>query len=825
MAVLLPLDRSVHAGGRLTCRDTTMELSSHHRPVPQYRVLFQLIAPWGTQLLAALTLALIIAALFLLWPIPYLGYTTDPATNIIDGIDTPSTASRAGLAVGDRILRRYNYDAADTGAQLFRFPLDWGRVTGIPLVIERDGVVRDLVLPVEPPTAAYQVEKLSAFGVGIICWLAGCVLGLSRRPLPLRLTLVAWFWLATGAIAGFYTFASYSSYPLTLAAQWLLLTIFAPVSVYIHVWYPARPVAPATRIAAGRILLGALLALQLAFAAWLQVVRPPITALVNDLGMIMPAALGVAFVATGALLWRVRRATSVRHVRRQIHLIAAACFITASAWLTLRTLPEALAQLPAVPHFLLDLLAGLVPLAYLAGGLLPDLERIERIVSAIARHLLTVALLVVLIAIGGELLALESGAMALWMAACLVALYRPSHALVQRLADRLAAQQQAPDTLGATAMRMAGTLDASELAELLVAGVSDAYGGAPAALYRCDPDTSRLTLCASRGLELPDHVERGALVGRLRGLRAPAQHDVSDWAQKNILRADEQELALHPGVVLWCTLRHQERMLGVLVLGVRPDLDPYRANDIAEIQRTLTSAELAFANGASYARRVEAEQSVRRLYQRLQRAQDETAQIIARELHDEIININLRLNIAGMERVLNQTHAPEVRDELEQIYGGQQAMSTMLRVICERLSPVGMDDPLGLPAILEREVQRLIIGWRGVCRLDTVGPHAALAPEVQREAVRVAREAIVNAIKHSGGTMINIQLRYPDIPGQDAQLVVCDDGIGITHGAPLAGHLGIRNMSEGARMVGGTLELARAAGGGTEVMFSFPTNT
>lgn len=782
-------------------------------------------SPWAVNLFAALTLAGIVSALLLLWPIPYLGYFTEPATGLVVEVVDDTTAARAGLRRGDRVVHRYDYAWEDVGTQWFVFPLHWSTVESIPLWIERDGDILQLTLPAEPPTLAYQIEKLSAFGLGLICWLTGALLGLAHRRIPSHLARVAWFWLATGGIAGFYTFAYYSSYPLSLVAQWLLMTIFAPVAVYIHVWFPPRPVNEAQRKTARRALAITLVLMQIATLTGIAVWQPTITALVVALGTIMPAMLGLAFLATGVLLWRARRQTSILHTRRQIQLIASACFIVASTWIVLRTIPNVLDQFPILPHYVLDLFAAFVPLAYVAGGLLPDLYRLDKVIGQLTLHALTIAMLALLITGGALLISVPETGTTLWAALCVVTLYRPLQRGMQWIADRSTQPEAMADTLALTTQQLAGTLDTNAQAAILVDGLQRAFGSPPIALYlRQSQESDELAAVVQRQIDLPPILELGTLTSLLPQATAVVEtHDIDRRLKNSSLNAGEQQFMYHPQIVLWCPLSHQGALLGLLLLGQRPDLDPYRATDIRELQRTMSAATLAITNGNSYTRLSKAEQTIRQLYRRVKQAQDRTTTAIARELHSEVINITIRLNIESLDRIIAIAHEPQIRQGLQEVRAGQEQIGYALRSICRRLSPSGSDDPFGLPGMLERHIEHIEHTWHGDCRLKIHHTACAVAPEIQREALSIVREAMTNAIKHSGGSEIDVELYYPAKPDDPVRIVVRDNGTGIGNRARNTSGLGLQQMIEGARTVGGELKLARAAGGGAEVVFTFPT--
>ncbi len=89
---------------------------------------------------------------------------------------------------------------------------------------------------------------------------------------------------------------------------------------------------------------------------------------------------------------------------------------------------------------------------------------------------------------------------------------------------------------------------------------------------------------------------------------------------------------------------------------------------------------------------------------------------------------------------------------------------------------------------------------------------------------RIAQEAVVNAVRHSGCTHIDIELRA--LRGC-LSLSVADDGRGIARREEGDPGIGMRLMDYRARLVGGSLRTMRGAGGGTrvEVTMTMPLAT
>jgi two-component system sensor histidine kinase UhpB len=77
---------------------------------------------------------------------------------------------------------------------------------------------------------------------------------------------------------------------------------------------------------------------------------------------------------------------------------------------------------------------------------------------------------------------------------------------------------------------------------------------------------------------------------------------------------------------------------------------------------------------------------------------------------------------------------------------------------------------------------------------------------------RVAQEALTNVVRHAEASRVELGLSRQ---GSSLVLRVVDDGRGLGR-TPVEG-AGIQGMRERARLVGGTLGLREAEGGGTEV--------
>jgi signal transduction histidine kinase len=103
------------------------------------------------------------------------------------------------------------------------------------------------------------------------------------------------------------------------------------------------------------------------------------------------------------------------------------------------------------------------------------------------------------------------------------------------------------------------------------------------------------------------------------------------------------------------------------------------------------------------------------------------------------------------------------------------------------------------------------------------GERRRLPLTIETTALRVGREAVLNAVKHAAPGRVEVNLDYGP---RSLTLSVVDDGTGIPSGAldaAAAGeHLGIAGMRDRAQRAGGKLDITSEPGHGTLVSLSLP---
>src|SRR6202020_1399569 len=96
------------------------------------------------------------------------------------------------------------------------------------------------------------------------------------------------------------------------------------------------------------------------------------------------------------------------------------------------------------------------------------------------------------------------------------------------------------------------------------------------------------------------------------------------------------------------------------------------------------------------------------------------------------------------------------------------------------------------------------------------GPMAAVEGELAEHAEAVTAEAVSNAVRHSGASRLNVEVRVGDM----LTVNTTDNGRGIPVDNPRRS--GLANMSYRAVQVGGSCEISRPSDGGTRVRWTAP---
>ncbi|MFF2203252.1 GAF domain-containing sensor histidine kinase [Streptomyces sp. NPDC058145] len=193
---------------------------------------------------------------------------------------------------------------------------------------------------------------------------------------------------------------------------------------------------------------------------------------------------------------------------------------------------------------------------------------------------------------------------------------------------------------------------------------------------------------------------------------------------------------------------------------------------------------------------------------------------LAHELHDAVSQklFSLRLTAQAATALVDRDPA-RAKGELHQVAALAAEAADELRAAVVELRPAALDED-GLIATLRTHTQVLDRAHTARVSFATNGFRAL--PAAQEEAVlRVAQEALHNALRHSGAEHVRVTV---DRRGGGAVLRVADDGGGFDPKAVRrAGrHLGLVSMRDRTGGVGGTLTVHAEPGRGTTIEMEVP---
>jgi signal transduction histidine kinase len=193
---------------------------------------------------------------------------------------------------------------------------------------------------------------------------------------------------------------------------------------------------------------------------------------------------------------------------------------------------------------------------------------------------------------------------------------------------------------------------------------------------------------------------------------------------------------------------------------------------------------------------------------------------LAHELHDAVAQklFSLRLTAQAAAALVDRDPS-RAKGELQQVAALAAEAADELRAAVVELRPAALDED-GLVATLRTQVHVLDRAHTAHVTFDSCGVRAL--PASQEEAVlRVAQEALHNALRHSGAEQVDVTLARRD---GGVVLRVTDDGSGFDpQQTRRAGrHLGLVSMRDRAGGVGGALTVESAPGKGTTIEMEVP---
>jgi signal transduction histidine kinase len=689
------------------------------------------------------------------------GVTWTPDGRVI-GLTADGPAERAGLEFGDVIL------SVDTCSlpqwhnceRLFYHP---GQV--LQVVFQRG----EQVHTTSAKTASLSPGKRAGLLPILLASLASCLLStivLLNRPEATETRL----FYAMGQIgaAAIVAVILESRFHLASRAYNLLFSLLSPVMVHFHAVFPQR------RWLARRPVI--LLALYSAGTA-LGVVWP-LHPVIHNLWMLVGFGTAIGLMVAAYL------AAPFPRDRRHIRLIVLGTVLGFAPIGLLTVAPAALFSVQWVPlRFTLPVLIA-VPATYAIALWRYHLMGLERMLNRGVVYLLLspafFGLYFALLALTHVLLPDDaSGRVVSGTAVGLIAAltFHPLRDAVQRLVDRLfyGGWYDYRGLVEEISQSLAHTLDAEELAEVLVRQVPKAMHLPGAALW--SEREGQMEVMSASDPAFADQLTRVLTM----------------WTD-----LDEVRLSGDRAVV---PLTVEQQTIGVWVLAGRAG-EEWSPED----QRILTVLRRQAALSAQNVRLVATLRAkvteVEGMHRKLVTAGEQERAELAQELHDGVIQdlIDLRYRLDSLQEGTDSGQAEEKAGPLDEIYDQTGILVDELRRLCSGLRPPALDQ-LGLAAALRALAREMIA--RGL-PVETCLEDIALPDEAAIGLYRIAQEALSNAWRHAEATQAYLKLARA---GDRVELAVADNGIGFdpTAARKADGRFGLLGMSERAEALGGRL--------------------
>ena len=198
--------------------------------------------------------------------------------------------------------------------------------------------------------------------------------------------------------------------------------------------------------------------------------------------------------------------------------------------------------------------------------------------------------------------------------------------------------------------------------------------------------------------------------------------------------------------------------------------------------------------------------------------QEEERRHIAQELHDGPVQTLIHLCRQIDEIVARNGSRPHGSSGLADLRVNVEETVAELRSIAKGLRPSVLDD-LGLVASINQIVSEASDRQCFEASFGVTGAERRLPAAIELALFRIAQEALSNIERHASASRVAVGLSFDGESG--VRLLVTDDGVGFdsrdSHEAADKGSLGLRGMTERARLIGSDLIFHSDQGTGTTV--------
>jgi signal transduction histidine kinase len=199
---------------------------------------------------------------------------------------------------------------------------------------------------------------------------------------------------------------------------------------------------------------------------------------------------------------------------------------------------------------------------------------------------------------------------------------------------------------------------------------------------------------------------------------------------------------------------------------------------------------------------------------------DREKERLGRELHDGLCQslAGIAALSSALSRNLAASAQPDPAAAADEIVRLLNEVIGEARDLAHGLGPVGLKAS-GLVSSLETLARSVSHTYRVSCMFASDHRYPGLQCETEAHLLRIAQEAVRNAVSHGGADQIGISLQCVDGSGR---LSIRDNGVGPPEDDRNQDGIGLQTMDYRALAIGGYFTVARRPRGGTVVACGFP---
>jgi two-component system, NarL family, sensor histidine kinase UhpB len=196
---------------------------------------------------------------------------------------------------------------------------------------------------------------------------------------------------------------------------------------------------------------------------------------------------------------------------------------------------------------------------------------------------------------------------------------------------------------------------------------------------------------------------------------------------------------------------------------------------------------------------------------------EEERRLIAHELHDEFGQSVTAIRSFALA-IVTQSSEPAMRDAARLISDEAARLYDAMHGLIPRLMPVSLDT-LGLAETLENLVRDWQRRYPSVALSLRHDLPSDLGPSVTLAAYRVVQEGLINALRHSQASHVEISL---ESTGPRMIVTITDNGVGLPAEWLRPGHFGLRGLAERVEHLGGFFDIRNHEPRGVRLLAEIP---